>query len=79
MEFLKKFDMMKFKLMTTEMIKNLKMLRSAESSLINPTKYKQLVGSLMYLLNTLPNICFAVKILSKFEISTRNHPLPPKI
>eukprot|EP00253_Pinus_taeda_P002356 PITA_02356 len=57
-EILKKFNMMDCKEMTTLMITNLKRLRSFESSLVDPFKYRQLIGSLMYLVNTRPNICF---------------------
>jgi len=45
----------------------LKRLRSSESSPADPTSYRQLIGSLMYLVNTRPNICFAVNILSLFQ------------
>ena len=51
-EILKKFDMMDCKPMTTPMITNLKRLRSFESSLVDPSRYRHLVGSLMYLVNT---------------------------
>lgn len=63
---LQKFGMMDSKSMTTPMITNLKKLRSSDSSLMDPTSYRQLVGSLMYLVNTRPDICFAVNILSQF-------------
>ena len=33
--------------------------------LANPTEYRQLVGALMFLLNTRPYICFAVNTLSQ--------------
>jgi len=52
--------------MTTPMINNLKKLRISYSSLINPTCYHQLVGSLMYLVNTRPDICYVVNVLSQF-------------
>eukprot|EP00253_Pinus_taeda_P032310 PITA_32310 len=48
---LKKFDMMDCKPITP-MITNLKRLRNYESSPMDPTKYRQLIGSLMYLVNT---------------------------
>lgn len=48
---LKKFDMMDCKPLATLMITNLKRLRSFESSPVDPTRYKQLIGSLMYLVN----------------------------
>jgi len=58
--------MMESKPMITPMVTNLNKLRSSDSSLVDPTLYRKLVGSLMYLVNTRPNICFAVNILSQF-------------
>lgn len=71
-ELLKRFDMMECKPMTTPMITNLKMLRNSESSPVDPTKYSQLIGSLMYLVNTRLDICFAVNVLSQFQMETRH-------
>lgn len=51
-DILKIFDMMDYKPMTTPMIKNLKRLRSSESSPVDPSKYRKLIDSLMYLVNT---------------------------
>lgn len=34
--------------------------------------YKQLIGSLMYLIHTRPNICFAVSTLSQFMFELRH-------
>ena len=36
------------------------------SKSIDPTLYRQIIGSLMYLVNTRPNICYATNILSHF-------------
>eukprot|EP00253_Pinus_taeda_P023216 PITA_23216 len=69
---LKRFDMMDCKPMTTPMITNLKRLRSSESSPMDPFKYRQLIGSLMYLVNTQPNICFAVNVLSQFQVEPKH-------
>jgi len=67
-EILKKFGMMDCKSMTTPMVSNLKKLNEAASysNLVDPMMYKQLVGSLMYLVNTRPNICFSINALSQF-------------
>ena len=59
---LQKFSMMDSKPMITD----LKKLRSSKPSPIDPTCYRQLIGSLMYLVNTRKNICFAVNVLSQF-------------
>ena len=71
-EMLKRFDMMDCKPMTTAMITNLKMLRSSESSLVDPSRYRKLIGSLMYLVNTQPYICFAVNILNQFQVEPKH-------
>ena len=54
------------KAMTTPMESNLKLLSDASSELVDATMYHQMIGSLMYLMNTRPNICFAVNTLSQF-------------
>jgi hypothetical protein len=57
--------------MTTPMITNLKKLHSYESQLVDSTLYRQLIGSLMYLVNTRPDICFVVNTLSQFMVDPR--------
>jgi len=49
---LQKFGMMDSKPMINPMITNLKKLRSSDSSLVDPSSYCELVGFLMYLVNT---------------------------
>ena len=65
---LQKFGMMDSKPMTTLMITNLKKLGSFDSSLVDPTSYYRLVGSLMYLANMRPDICFVVNVLSQLQL-----------
>jgi hypothetical protein len=50
------------------MVSNLEKLSesSSDSDLIDPTMYMQLIGSLMYLVNTRPDICYAMSALSEF-------------
>ena len=52
---------------------NLKKLSesSSDSDLIDPTMYRQLIGSLIYLVNTRPNICYTVSVLSQFMSQPR--------
>jgi hypothetical protein len=50
--------------MTTPMITNWKKLHAFESQLVDSTLYRQLIESLMYLVNTKPDICFVVNTLS---------------
>jgi hypothetical protein len=35
---------------------------------VDATIYRQLIGSLMYLVNTIPDICFAVNTLSQYMV-----------
>ena len=44
---------------------------ASDSNLINPTMYYQLIGALMYLTNTRPDICFVVNALSQFMCEPR--------
>ena len=66
MDMLKRFRMLDYKSIAAPMDANLKKLRDSTSysNLIDPTMYCQLIGSLMYLTNTRPYICFSVNALS---------------
>jgi hypothetical protein len=64
-EILKRFEMSNCKAMVTPMISNLKLLRDTTSKIVDSTLYRQIVGSLMYLTNTRPDICFVVNTLSR--------------
>jgi hypothetical protein len=70
-EILKRFGMEDCKSMTTPMITNLKKLNSSELDKVNPTIYRQLIGCLMYLTNTRPDICFVVNTLSQHMVDPR--------
>jgi hypothetical protein len=67
-EILQRFGMMDYKSMTTPMTINLKLLSDSSSDLVDPTMYRQLFGSLMYLVNTRLDICFAVNSTWWIEI-----------
>ena len=64
MEILKKFDMLDCKSMDTPMDTNLKLLSDESLELVDVIQYRQIIGLLMYLTNTMPHICFAVNTLS---------------
>lgn len=72
-DILKRFGMMDCKSLSTPMETNFQKLKevAASSDLVDPTKYRQLIGSLMYLVRTRPNICYAVSALSQFMCEPR--------
>ena len=51
-EILKRFGMMDCKALTTPMALNLKLMSDASSGSVDATMYHQMIGSLMYLMNT---------------------------
>ena len=69
-EILKRFRMMDC--MNTPMASNMKLLSDASSESVDATMYRQMIGSLMYLTNTRPDICFAVNTLSQYLIDLRS-------
>jgi hypothetical protein len=71
-EILRRFDMLECKSMNTPMETKLKLLVYTSSKLIDAMLYKQIIGSLMYLTNTKPDICFIVNTLSQFLVEPRH-------
>ena len=65
--------MLDCKSIATSMDANLEKLRdsASNSNLIDPIMYHQLIGSLMFLTNTKPDICFVVNALSNFMYEPR--------
>ena len=61
-EILKRFGMMDCKAMTTPMASNLKLLSDASLDSVDAMMYRQMICSLMYMMNTRPYICFTVFI-----------------
>jgi hypothetical protein len=59
------------KSMPTPMVTNLKLLRDTSSKIVDATMYRQMIGSLMYLTNTRPNICFVVNTLGQYVVKPR--------
>jgi hypothetical protein len=71
-EIMKRFDMLECKSMNTPMETKLKLLVDTSSELVDATLYRQIIGSLMYLTNTKPDICFVVNTLSQFLVEPRH-------
>ena len=73
MKLLERFGMVDCKSVTTPMELNFKLCGSvAGPELGNPTEYRQLVGALMFLVNSRPNICFALNTLSQYMVEPRH-------
>ena len=58
--------------MTTPMASNLKLLSDASLDTVDATMYCQMIGSLMYLMNTRPDIWFVVNTLSHLLTDQRH-------
>ena len=71
LDILKRFGMLDCRPMSTPMITNWKKIDASDSELVDPTLYRRLIGSLMYLVNTRPDICFAVNTLSQFMVEPK--------
>jgi hypothetical protein len=65
--------MMDLKSMSTPMVTNLKKLHDSNtgSDLVDPTMYKKMIGSLMYMIHTRLDICYAVIVMSQFMTELR--------
>jgi hypothetical protein len=70
---LKRFGMLDCKCMSTPMVTNLRKLHDSDTSsyLVNPTMYRHLIGSLMYMIHTRPDICYALIAMSQFMTKPR--------
>ena len=67
-QILKRFQMEDCRPLTAPMITNWKKIDTSEDDEADPTLYRQLIGSLMYLVNTRPDICYVVNTLSQFMV-----------
>ena len=69
----KRFGMMDYKAMTTPMASNLNLLSVASSEMVDAMMYHQMICSLMYLINTRPDICFAMNTLRHVPLMVTKH------
>jgi hypothetical protein len=58
--------------MATPMVTNWKKIDASKSEGVDATLYRQRIGSLMYLVNTRPDLCFAVNTLSQFMVEPKH-------
>jgi hypothetical protein len=65
-DILKRFNMLKCKPAPTPTVIGLKLSKDDRGSNVDPTLFKRLVGSLMYLIATRPNIMYGVSLISRF-------------
>jgi hypothetical protein len=54
--------------MDTPMNVDKRKVKVLDSNPVDPSIYRQLIESLMYLVNTRPDICFVVNTLSQFQV-----------
>ena len=64
--------MLDCKVMATPMDTNLKLLSDESSELVYVTQYIEIIGSLIYLMNIRPDICFDVNTLSQYLVKPRS-------
>ena len=69
---LKRFGMMDFKVVNNIMVTNLKLLNDDSSDIVDVTLYRHITGSLMYLLNMRPYICFVINTLIQYMVDPRH-------
>ena len=65
-EILKIFNMVNSKAAPKHVVTRLKLRKEDKGSKVDPTLFKRLVGSLMYLTATRPDIMYGVSLISRF-------------
>ena len=66
------FRMLDCKEIATPMASNLKLMSDTSIETVDAMMYHRMIGSLMYLMNTRSNICFALNTLSQFLMDPRH-------
>ena len=72
LDLLKRFKMLECKAAATPIALGTKLSKTDQGKSIDQTLYKRLVGSLMYLTATRPDIMFAVSLISRFMESPKD-------
>eukprot|EP00253_Pinus_taeda_P021176 PITA_21176 len=70
-DILRRFRMQDCRPMSTPVITNWKKINASDDKVVNPTLYRQLISSLMYLVNTRPDICLAFNTLRQFMVEPK--------
>lgn len=65
-DILKKFEMDTCKLVPTSIVPGLKLSKNDNSPKVDSTMFKRLVGSLMYLTSTWPDLQYSMSLISRF-------------
>ena len=69
---LKKFNMFDSKPIDTPMITNSKMIVEESDPLVNQTMYRGIIGSLLYLTASRPDIVYSVGMCARFQACPRD-------
>jgi hypothetical protein len=75
LEILGRFEMNECNSVSNPCETNSKLEECSDEEIVHATMYKQLVGSLRYLCNSMPDLCYAVGVVSKFM----NEPRKPHL
>ena len=66
LDLLKKFNMESCKSVSTPLLQNEKLTKAEKSGEVDPSYYRSLVGSLLYLTASRPDLMFAASVLSRY-------------
>ena len=63
----KKFDLETIKRMRTLMRTNVKLSKDENGPSVDPTLYRSMIGNLLYLTTSRPNICYSVGVCARYQ------------